>query len=90
MTGLAGFARLIPGDVYQVSITHGQQKWKTKGRVGNNTQHWENDTFLFKALVGDVFAIKVNSIFKKLNCFQSNEMKNLTLTKYFYLYVANC
>ena len=57
--GLAGFARLIPGDVYQVSVTHGQQKWKTKGRVGTNSQHWDNDTFLFKALVGDVFAIKV-------------------------------
>lgn len=64
--GLAGFARLIPGDVYQVTVNHGHQKWRTKGRVGNNLQHWDNDTFLFKSLVGDVFNIKVSASNKTL------------------------
>ncbi len=60
VVGMAGFARLCPGDVFEVSIRHGPQKWKTKGRIEkNNTQKWDQPEFIFKALVGEVLALKV-------------------------------
>ena len=58
-TGLVGFARMMPGDVYEVILRHGHQKWKSKGKIGINTQAWDHNTFVFKAMVGDVFNIKV-------------------------------
>ena len=59
--GMAGFARLCPGDVFEVTVRHGTQKWKTKGRVekGGN-QKWEIPEFTFKAVVGDIINIKVS------------------------------
>ena len=59
-SGMAGFARLCPGDVFEVTVRHGTQKWKTKGRVekGGN-QKWEIPEFVFKAVVGDIINIKV-------------------------------
>ena len=58
-TGLVGFARLMRGDTFEVTLRYGQQKWKTKGRVGEMTQEWTNDSMTLRALVGDVFNIKV-------------------------------
>ena len=57
--GLVGFARLMRGDTFEVTLRYGQQKWKTKGRVGEMTQEWQNDSVTLRALVGDVFNIKV-------------------------------
>ena len=59
LAGLVGFARLIPGDVFEVSLKHGHQKWRTKGRQGTAAQTWEQPNHVFKALVGDVTNIKV-------------------------------
>ena len=56
---MAGFARLAPGDVFQVTVGYGHQKWKSKGRIGVNRQTWDSDYMVFKALLADVFAIKV-------------------------------
>ena len=58
--GLVGFARLMPGDVFEITLRHGHQKWKTKSRINTNTQTWDSDTALMKALVGEVLTIKVN------------------------------
>lgn len=58
---MAGFARMCPGDVFEISIRHGSQKWKAKGRVEKTgAQKWDNAEFTFKALVGDIMNIKVN------------------------------
>lgn len=59
LKGMAGFARLCPGDVFEVTVRHGAQKWKTKGRVEKTgNQKWEIPEFTFKAVVGDVINIK--------------------------------
>ncbi|XP_074659944.1 rho family-interacting cell polarization regulator 2-like [Tubulanus polymorphus] len=59
--GMVGFARMCPGDVFEVIIKHGFQKWKSKGKIGRNqTQHWDNDTKTIKAVVGDILHIKAN------------------------------
>lgn len=58
---MAGFARLCPGDVFEIVVKHGHQKWKSKGRIEKNgTQRWDHPDFKFKAVIGDVFNIKVH------------------------------
>lgn len=60
-SGMAGFARLCPGDVFEIVVKHGHQKWKSKGRIEKNgTQKWDHPDFKFKAVIGDVFNIKVH------------------------------
>jgi hypothetical protein len=57
---MAGFARLCPGDVFEIVLKHGTQKWKSKGRIEKNgCQRWDNPEYKFKAVIGDVFNIKV-------------------------------
>ncbi|XP_053384673.1 rho family-interacting cell polarization regulator 2-like isoform X2 [Mercenaria mercenaria] len=59
LKGMAGFARLCPGDVFEVTVRHGTQKWKTKGRIEKTgNQKWDVPEFNFKAVVGDIFNIK--------------------------------
>ncbi|KAL4224801.1 Family with sequence similarity 65 member [Mactra antiquata] len=59
LKGMAGFARLCPGDVFEVTVRHGTQKWKTKGRIEKTgNQKWDIPEFNFKAVVGDIFNIK--------------------------------
>ena len=67
ISGLVGFARLCPGDVFEVAVRHGTQKWKTKGRMASSAQNWENDTIVFKSLLGDILSVKV--CFQKIFCF---------------------
>ncbi|KAK3102582.1 hypothetical protein FSP39_012348 [Pinctada imbricata] len=57
--GMAGFARLCPGDVFEINIKHGNQKWKSRGRIEKTgNQKWDNCEYKFKAIVGDVMRIK--------------------------------
>ncbi|XP_025086005.1 rho family-interacting cell polarization regulator 2-like isoform X3 [Pomacea canaliculata] len=81
LKGMAGFARLCPGDVFEVSIRHGPQKWKSKGRIEkNNTQRWDVPEFTFKSLVGEILIIKAQEVrsFKSVLLGQKNcEVKDL-------------
>ncbi|GFN76144.1 protein fam65c [Plakobranchus ocellatus] len=63
LKGIAGFARLVPGDVFEVVIKHGAQKWKTRGRIEkNNSQRWDVLDYTFKCLVGDTLSIKASEV----------------------------
>ena len=61
-TGLLGFARLMPGDVYEITLRHGHQKWKSRGRIGDAKQAWNTETCVFKVLLADMLDVKVNFI----------------------------
>ncbi|KAL3842257.1 hypothetical protein ACJMK2_020290 [Sinanodonta woodiana] len=59
LKGIAGFARLCPGDHFEVTIRHGNQKWKTRGRVEKSgSQKWDVPEHTFKAVIGDILNIK--------------------------------
>lgn len=67
MQGVQGFARLCPGDAFEISLKYGQgkngQKWKTRGRVlKDGRQHWESSEAIFKAAGGDLLTIKAREL----------------------------
>ncbi|CAG5126588.1 unnamed protein product, partial [Candidula unifasciata] len=63
LNGIAGYARVVPGDVFEVLIKHGDQKWKTKGRIEkDSSQRWDSPSHTFKCLVGDLLSIKVSEM----------------------------
>uniref|UniRef100_A0A3Q2CAU7 Rho family-interacting cell polarization regulator 2 n=1 Tax=Cyprinodon variegatus TaxID=28743 RepID=A0A3Q2CAU7_CYPVA len=65
LIGLAGFARLCPGDQYEVSIfmRYGRQRWKLKGRIEvNSRQSWDGDEMVFMPLITDLINIKVTEL----------------------------
>ncbi|TWW62549.1 RIPOR family member 3 [Takifugu flavidus] len=44
MKGLIGFARLCPGDQYEVTVQLGRQRWRIRGRIkSDDTQSWEEE-----------------------------------------------
>lgn len=59
LKGMAGFARLCPGDVFGVTMRYGSQKWKAKGRIEKDgSQRWDVADYIFKTLVGDIISLK--------------------------------
>ncbi|KAG8186037.1 hypothetical protein JTE90_007423 [Oedothorax gibbosus] len=63
MIGIQGFARICCGDIFEVIIKHGDQKWKTRGRViKNGEQLWENKSVLFKSLFDEPLSIKAMEV----------------------------
>lgn len=57
--GMAGFARLCPGDVFDITMRHGSQKWRSRGRIEKTgNQKWENPEYTFRAVIGDGLNIK--------------------------------
>lgn len=60
MKGVMGFARVMPGDKFEVTMRLGNQKWKSFGRVGKDgTQAWSDDEKSFKVYTCHSFIIKV-------------------------------
>ncbi|XP_037548899.1 rho family-interacting cell polarization regulator 2 [Nematolebias whitei] len=63
MKGLAGFARLCPGDQYEIFMRYGRQRWKLKGRIEvNSRQSWDGDEMIFMPLIADLINIKVTEL----------------------------
>ncbi|XP_063041473.1 rho family-interacting cell polarization regulator 2 isoform X2 [Engraulis encrasicolus] len=63
MRGLAGFARLCPGDQYEIFMRYGRQRWKLKGRIeANSRQSWDGEEMVFMPLITDLISIKVTEL----------------------------
>ncbi|XP_051526818.1 rho family-interacting cell polarization regulator 2-like isoform X2 [Myxocyprinus asiaticus] len=63
MKGLAGFARLCPGDQYEIFMRYGRQRWKLKGKIeANSKQSWDGEEMIFMPLITDLFNIKVTEL----------------------------
>nr|XP_013796555.1 PREDICTED: protein FAM65B isoform X1 [Apteryx mantelli mantelli] len=60
MKGLAGFARLCPGDQYEIFMRYGRQRWKLKGKIEvNGKQSWDGEEMVFLPLIVGLISIKV-------------------------------
>uniref|UniRef100_W5KV16 Rho family-interacting cell polarization regulator 2 n=1 Tax=Astyanax mexicanus TaxID=7994 RepID=W5KV16_ASTMX len=63
MKGLAGFARLCPGDQYEIFMRYGRQRWKLKGKIeANSRQSWDGEEMIFMPLITDLISIKVTEL----------------------------
>uniref|UniRef100_A0A4W3J932 Rho family-interacting cell polarization regulator 2 n=2 Tax=Callorhinchus milii TaxID=7868 RepID=A0A4W3J932_CALMI len=63
MKGLAGFARLCPGDQYEIFMRYGRQRWKLKGKIeANDRQSWDGEDMIFLPLINELFSIKVSEL----------------------------
>ncbi|XP_059509420.1 rho family-interacting cell polarization regulator 2 isoform X3 [Stegostoma tigrinum] len=63
MKGLAGFARLCPGDQYEIFMRYGRQRWKLKGKIEvNDRQSWDGEEMVFLPLINEFFSIKVSEL----------------------------
>jgi len=60
ISGLFGYARLVPGDNCEMQLKYGAQKWRCKGKIGDTSQSWEPQSFSLKAVINDVFNIRVD------------------------------
>uniref|UniRef100_A0A8C1KVV3 Rho family-interacting cell polarization regulator 2 n=1 Tax=Cyprinus carpio TaxID=7962 RepID=A0A8C1KVV3_CYPCA len=62
-SGLAGFARLCPGDQYEIFMRYGRQRWKLKGKIETNSkQSWDGEEMIFMPLITDLINIKVTEL----------------------------
>uniref|UniRef100_A0A672U050 RIPOR family member 3 n=1 Tax=Strigops habroptila TaxID=2489341 RepID=A0A672U050_STRHB len=60
MKGLVGFARLCPGDQYEVFVRLGRQKWRLKGKIEtDDSQTWDEEEKIFIPNLHEKFEIKV-------------------------------
>uniref|UniRef100_A0A8D0HT01 RIPOR family member 3 n=1 Tax=Sphenodon punctatus TaxID=8508 RepID=A0A8D0HT01_SPHPU len=63
MKGLVGYARLCPGDQYEVFVRLGRQKWKLKGKIEtDDSQMWDEEEKLFIPSLHEKFEIKVTEL----------------------------
>ncbi|XP_040823666.1 rho family-interacting cell polarization regulator 2 isoform X3 [Ochotona curzoniae] len=63
MKGLAGFARLCPGDQYEIFMKYGRQRWKLKGKIEvNGKQSWDGEEMVFVPLIVGFISIKVTEL----------------------------
>ncbi|XP_073325234.1 RIPOR family member 3 [Pagrus major] len=60
MKGLIGFARLCPGDQYEVMVRLGRQRWRIRGKIeSDDTQSWDEEEMVFLPHIHHNFEIKV-------------------------------
>ncbi|XP_029947884.1 RIPOR family member 3-like isoform X3 [Salarias fasciatus] len=60
MKGLIGFARLCPGDQYEVVVRLGRQRWRIRGRIeSDDSQSWDQEDMVFLPHIHHNFEIKV-------------------------------
>lgn len=60
MKGLIGFARLCPGDQYEVVVRLGRQRWRIRGKIeSDDTQTWDLEEMAFLPHIHHNFHIKV-------------------------------
>ncbi|XP_056405187.1 RIPOR family member 3 isoform X2 [Hyla sarda] len=60
MKGLVGYARLCPGDHYEVLIRLGRQRWRLKGKIEtDDSQMWDEEERVFIPNLCENFEIKV-------------------------------
>ncbi|XP_006018216.1 RIPOR family member 3 isoform X1 [Alligator sinensis] len=63
MKGLVGYARLCPGDQYEVFVRLGRQKWKLKGKIEtDDSQTWDEEEKIFIPNLHEKFEIKVTEL----------------------------
>ncbi|XP_030636137.1 RIPOR family member 3 [Chanos chanos] len=63
MKGLIGFARLCPGDQYEVLIKLGRQRWRIRGRIQtDDEQAWDEEEMVFLPHIHENFEIKVTEV----------------------------
>nr|XP_055069777.1 RIPOR family member 3 [Misgurnus anguillicaudatus] len=63
MKGLIGFARLCPGDQYEVLIRLGRQRWRIRGRIQtDDKQLWDEEEMIFLPHIHGNFEIKVTEV----------------------------
>ncbi|XP_051752918.1 RIPOR family member 3 [Ctenopharyngodon idella] len=63
MKGLIGFARLCPGDQYEVLIRLGRQRWRIRGRIQtDDRQLWDEEEMVFLPHIHGNFEIKVTEV----------------------------
>ncbi|XP_018597750.1 RIPOR family member 3 isoform X2 [Scleropages formosus] len=63
MKGLVGFARLCPGDQYEVMIRLGRQRWRIKGKIHTDDQQsWDEEEMVFLPHIHENFEIKVTEV----------------------------
>lgn len=60
---MQGFARLCSGDVFEVHLKIGSQKWRTKGRIGRDgAQQWDSTGRTFAIPISHLLYIRVMEI----------------------------
>ncbi|XP_075702073.1 RIPOR family member 3 isoform X2 [Rhinoderma darwinii] len=60
MKGLVGYARLCPGDHYEVLVRLGRQRWRLKGKIEtDDSQMWDEEERIFIPNLCENFEIKV-------------------------------
>ncbi|XP_029358239.1 RIPOR family member 3 isoform X1 [Echeneis naucrates] len=60
MKGLIGFARLCPGDQYEVVVRLGRRRWRIRGRIeSDDTQSWDEEEMVFLPHIHHNFEIKL-------------------------------
>ncbi|XP_004687536.1 PREDICTED: protein FAM65C [Condylura cristata] len=63
MKGLVGYARLCPGDQYEVLMRLGRQRWRLKGRIeSDDSQTWDEEERAFTPTLHENFEIKVTEL----------------------------